>query len=79
MAADTRPALKIISPATWECVYCPRYMGQDWSQFNATKERRDGLPSYPCAEWTDKRGVTRRLYGAYTPSQVKWSMDQTNQ
>lgn len=75
--ADTKPALTIISPASWECVHCPGYVAQDWSQFNATKERRDGLPSYPCAEWTDKRGVIRRLYGAYTPSQVMWSWERT--
>lgn len=72
-----KPALTIISPASWDCAYCPGFRAQDWSAFNATEERRDGLRAYPCAEWIDKRGVIRRLFGAYTPDQVLWSYRRT--
>lgn len=72
-----KPSITIVSPATWDCQYCPGHRAQDWSDFNVTFEQRDGLPSYPCTEWTDNRGVIRRLYGKRTPSQVMWSYRET--
>ena len=76
-APASLPELKIVSPATWDCPHCPAMRNQDWSGFAVTFEKRDGLSAYPCAEWVDSRGVTRRLYGKYSPDQVRWSMRQT--
>jgi hypothetical protein len=75
--AANKPAIRIISPATWDCTHCPGMLAQDWSGFDMQPDRRDGLPGYPCTEWTDKRGVIRRLYGKYTPGQVAWSYRET--
>lgn len=77
VGGSTRPKIRIISPATWDCGYCPGHRNQDWSAFDATFEKRDGLPSYPATEWVDARGVTRRLYGQRTPNQVRWSWERT--
>jgi hypothetical protein len=72
-----KPAITIVSPATWDCQYCPGYRNQDWSAFNVTFEKRDGLAYYPATEWTDKRGVTQRLSGTYKPDKVMWSYKKT--
>ena len=73
--------ITIISPATWDCPVCPGHRNQDWSAagFDMTPVNMDGLPRYPCTEWTDSRGVIRRLYGKRTPAQVRWSYDRTMQ
>lgn len=75
--AQARPKISIISPATWDCPSCPAHRDQDWSDFDVTFKARDGLRAYPCTEWTDPRGVVRRLYGHYTPAQVRWSWERT--
>lgn len=72
-----KPKIRILSPATWDCGHCPGHQNQDWSGFDVTFEKRDGLPSYPATEWVDARGVTRRLYGQRTPAQVLWSWKAT--
>lgn len=73
----SRLKVTILSPATWDCPHCPGHRNQDWSGFDATFEKRDGLRAYPCTEWIDSRGVKRQLFGRYTPDQVRWSMEQT--
>lgn len=76
-APSSKPKVTLVSPATWDCTHCPTHRNQDWSDFEVTHEKRDGLSSYPCTEWTDKRGVVRRLYGLRKPSQVMWSWKAT--
>lgn len=75
--APGKPKLRITSPATWDCPHCPGHRDQDWSGFEVEFVKRDGLPRYPCTEWTDSRGVIRRLYGKRTPAQVRWSWERT--
>lgn len=68
-----KPKITIVCPATWECVHCPGHREQDWSGFEVTFVKDDRRAKFPCTEWTDSRGVVRRLYGKYTPKQVMWS------
>lgn len=90
-ATPSKPKLTIILPKTWvdaetglqrpyrdgDCVFCGPHKQQDWSQFEVTHEQRDNVDAYPCTEWTDKRGVIRRLYGLRKPSAVMWSYRET--
>lgn len=76
---DSRVKVRILSPATWDCPHCPGHRDQDWKAAGIDAEfvKQDGLPRYPCTEWTDSRGVTRRLYGRRTPQAVLWSYKKT--
>lgn len=80
VAAAITPHVTIISPATWDCPHCPGHRDQDWNSagIKVTFEKRDGLAAYPCTEWVDSRGVTRRLWGRWTPQQVRWSWERTH-
>lgn len=75
--ADPKSVAKIaIRCAPFHCPSCNKLKTFDWTGFDVDWQI-GGADVYPEISWTDKRGVKRVLYGAYTPKQVRWSWEKT--